>query len=618
MKTLLCSLCLFVAIVSSSSAALQVSSSAATNIQPTSAFFCGNLTATNGSTNAISIRLCYGSSDGLTNLTWWGYTNRLLSVASTGACSTNVTGLTPTTHYYYRWYATQGTNAAWSTPSTSFWTTARVPTSAPPAVAAYPVMADTNGDLASPTNFFDRNQIPRTGDIPSLETDPLSLHHTATYTSWTNAGGTYSNVGIVLTSPLLTNGISTLTYSAAGSMIVNTEFSLDGTNWAPLAATNVAAYVCLRLTNGIPPFEGGDYAAISNVVATSWSHPTLWQIPFDTAGQKLLVDDPTDERQAVNLRTLAGAITPTAPSAWSEYPATTNVNLNGHRLIMTAGWSVVQTAGVGIVSYADVFVTNNELTIAHDGIPVLSASSGLGGLHVSGFSVQGSNAVLWVSTNWVMSAPFPEYTADLLSPDWTVPGTWTSSYPVITNNAYRLDVTLPDGNQGFLRAVQQLNPASITINGNLNVEGVISACSTVLTYTALSVGELIVSNKTVLFATDSGSPKLTNINSIASDPDNGGGSISLEEQILKDDSDYDSVQWGDRKLMVWNSGWVTALDWHDPAKVDIPVALSTLSLTLGGVAKTNWSFLPTPTNTWSTNTIFVKSDDGIHTYWGAP
>ncbi len=151
-KSLLCSLCLVVAIVSSSLASVTIVNSAATNIQPTSAFFCGNLTATNGTTNAIAVRLCYGSSDGSTNFAWWGSTNRVVTRSSTGAFSTNVTGLAPTTHYYYRWYASQGTNSGWSTPSTSFWTTAGSPTGTPPVVAAYPVMADANGNVVTPTS----------------------------------------------------------------------------------------------------------------------------------------------------------------------------------------------------------------------------------------------------------------------------------------------------------------------------------------------------------------------------------------------------------------------------------------------------------------------------------
>jgi hypothetical protein len=52
-----------------------------------------------------------------------------------------------------------------------------------------------------------------------------------------------------------------------------------------------------------------------------------------------------------------------APSEWSLYPAQHPVRLNGQRLIMTDGWTLTQTGGVGIISYADVWATTNALTI---------------------------------------------------------------------------------------------------------------------------------------------------------------------------------------------------------------------------------------------------------------
>jgi hypothetical protein len=222
-------------------AALTVSNAAATNVQPTSVFFCGNLTATNGTTNAISLRLCYGTADGLTNLTWWGYTNRLLSAVSTGAFSTNVTGLTPTTRYYYRWYATQGTNTAWSTPSTSFWTTARNPnpTGAPPSAAAYPVMVDTNGDLVAPTNFFPKNAIATSAQISNLQSQVTS-----------NAAA----ISVVPYTP-----VSDLTYSSDGTSVTITGYT--GTN--PIIRLPEAI-------SGVPVLEIGASAFFGDGLITSF------------------------------------------------------------------------------------------------------------------------------------------------------------------------------------------------------------------------------------------------------------------------------------------------------------------------------------------------------------
>lgn len=118
-----------------------------------SAWMQGTLSETNGTTNAVSARLCWGPINGSTNVASWWYTNTVISMTSTGIVSTNVTGLTPGGLYYCRWLAAEGTNTAWAPSSTSFWCLAGVPTSAPPVVTYFPVSADTNGNIVSPTNL---------------------------------------------------------------------------------------------------------------------------------------------------------------------------------------------------------------------------------------------------------------------------------------------------------------------------------------------------------------------------------------------------------------------------------------------------------------------------------
>ena len=168
---------LFFLLPPSAFAALSITNSAATNIQPTTAVFCGTLASTNGTTNALSVRLCYGTSDGLTNLTWWGYTNPAFTVASTGAFSTNITSLVATTRYYYRWYAIEGTNSAWSTTS-NFYTTANSPTSSAPSVLYVPVMQSTSGIVSGTTTF----------DILKIGTTNVGAHIDETTTAH---GGIY-------------------------------------------------------------------------------------------------------------------------------------------------------------------------------------------------------------------------------------------------------------------------------------------------------------------------------------------------------------------------------------------------------------------------------------------
>jgi hypothetical protein len=301
------------------------------------------------------------------------------------------------------------------------------------------------------------------------EADPLSLHTSSTYTAWTDSGGTYPQEGVFASSPLLTNGYAGISYSAFGMSVV-VESSTDSNTWGTAAATNTAVYLRLSASNDLPSF-GDPSLTISNIIVTSWSHPATWRQTSDTAGQIVLVDNPTASRQIVNKQTLASAVAAVTPSSWAQYPATTNVNLSGHRLIMTEGWTLTQTGGVGIISYADAWATSNELTIAHNGVAVISAQSGVGGLHIDDFSIVGSNVTLWVSTNGVVSAPLPQYTADLLAPDWATIGSYTSTYPVVTNSAYRIDFDLPDGNTGFFRAIQQVSAGLVNISADLQVQG---------------------------------------------------------------------------------------------------------------------------------------------------
>jgi len=141
-----------------SAADVQITNNAATNITTTSAYFNGTVVATNATNPTLT--LYYGTSDGDTNAGSWMYTNSY-GVASTGAVSTNITGLTPAQLYYYRWYAldTLSNQFDWADSTTNFWTLAGVPTGAPPAHTYIPVMVGINGVLVSPTNFFPTNSV---------------------------------------------------------------------------------------------------------------------------------------------------------------------------------------------------------------------------------------------------------------------------------------------------------------------------------------------------------------------------------------------------------------------------------------------------------------------------
>ena len=156
MKWLLLILCVLSAVSLRTVGELAIENGGASNVTRLAATVYGTLSGTNG-TNPV-VTLFYGESDGYTNATSWSYSN-LWGVAEAGEVSTNLSGLTPATKYFYRWYAAENpSNSAWAPASDFFYTLAGAPTSLP-AVAAHAVMVDTNGAITSPTNFAEVNNL---------------------------------------------------------------------------------------------------------------------------------------------------------------------------------------------------------------------------------------------------------------------------------------------------------------------------------------------------------------------------------------------------------------------------------------------------------------------------
>ena len=89
----------------------------ATNTTTTSATLNGNLTSTGS--QATTVTIYYGTTDGLTTTTAWA-SHVDVGTLSAGAFSSPVTGLTPNATYYYRCAATNASGTAWAGSSVSF------------------------------------------------------------------------------------------------------------------------------------------------------------------------------------------------------------------------------------------------------------------------------------------------------------------------------------------------------------------------------------------------------------------------------------------------------------------------------------------------------------------
>jgi hypothetical protein len=171
-----------------------IDSLAATSVMDNSATLNGNLT-TNGLTPA-TVRMYWGTNDGLNVAANWQYTNDFPGPYSTGsALSTNITGLAANTQYYYRFYASNSVSEAWADPPASFFT-------------------DTAG-------------------LTVVATTPNA-----------SESGPVNGVFTLTRSTASTNAAMTVTYALAGTAINGTDYaSRNGQATFPVGATNTTVTV---------------------------------------------------------------------------------------------------------------------------------------------------------------------------------------------------------------------------------------------------------------------------------------------------------------------------------------------------------------------------------------
>jgi hypothetical protein len=145
----------------------------ATNVTATSAWL--NASCTSTGTSAAYMTLYWGATNGATNAADWQHTN-VIGAVTVATYTVQATGLSPSTLYYHRAYATNATETNWADYSAVFITLSAA-TSAPPASTRV-VSVDTNGVLKNPTNFFTANsqqiaQAAAAGGALTNETDPI-------------------------------------------------------------------------------------------------------------------------------------------------------------------------------------------------------------------------------------------------------------------------------------------------------------------------------------------------------------------------------------------------------------------------------------------------------------
>ncbi len=165
-----------------------VATSNATSIAAYSAVFNGNVLSTGGAPATVSF--LWDTADRGTNLTLWAHTN-VVGVVGTGAVSTNVTGLSAGTTYFYILYAANSGGSSFGTPAQSF------TTPAPPVATTLAASAQTLNSATVSGNVY-TGSAPTTiaflWDTSDHVGNPVAWAHTTTPLAVASAGAVSTNL----------------------------------------------------------------------------------------------------------------------------------------------------------------------------------------------------------------------------------------------------------------------------------------------------------------------------------------------------------------------------------------------------------------------------------------
>lgn len=258
--------------------AASVNNGAGTGAVTSTSIVMGWGVVSTNTTNPV-VKVFWGQFSGGTNAAYWTSSTNIGATA-VGTGTVTAVSLTAGRLYYGRAMGYEGTTTNWASSDMSAWTSANAPTNTD-ATVYRPVMVNTNGVLAAPTNFFGANSVGiiggAAGNVPQWFEAP------------TNDGG------LVVYSEDVTGGLvnwtisQLISFGTLGSAVTNatTDFAPASHN-QPLATITNAGTIAGRASNDFmlassgvatnPTFIG---QITANTDTSAWHYVT---IPMDGAG----------------------------------------------------------------------------------------------------------------------------------------------------------------------------------------------------------------------------------------------------------------------------------------------------------------------------------------------
>ena len=334
------------------------------------------------------------------------------------------------------------------------------------------------------------------GDIGLTYTNAVRLNpavlvtNDLVWTGWTTTGTLDTNTHVIslmatneyLLSPVQTNGIASIEsdeWSHQNGTLYLRQIWTNGVlaqETAPYLGAEGQVY--FRPVSALPGATLGIY--VSNVTITAFSDLSEAQQTKEVSSLRV-ISDPNDVSDVANKRyvdTAKTAAIASASAALTAYAADADKTVRGAQLRLGNMWVVSPAdtsgerwicSGGEISGEGELIGTTNEFVISKNDYPLMSFTSGASGLYVTNFNISTTSsnvtASLYIATNGVVSAPFAEWSENLIVGDWSRVSTYdTETYPAVSNSTYELTFTLPLADTMYFRAIQQDGESIATIH----------------------------------------------------------------------------------------------------------------------------------------------------------